>query len=117
MPTIVTVDDKNSDVPCPSCREKTTKIDFPFDPWPREAKTGQEMRRFIGHAYCESCDDLVAWAVESVLMNRSERETALQVDAVPHGFHWSFRDCAAECADAPREVRELTLTHVIGGRC
>ena len=31
----------------------------------------------------------------------------LGIDAVPHGFRSSFRDWAAECTDAPREVREL----------
>ncbi len=34
------------------------------------------------------------------------------VDAVPHGFRSSFRDWAAECTDAPREVCELALAHV-----
>ena len=39
---------------------------------------------------------------------------ALQLDigAVPHGFRSSFRDWAAECTDAPREVCELALAHV-----
>ena len=36
----------------------------------------------------------------------------LGIDAVPHGFRSSFRDWAAECADAPREVCELALAHV-----
>ena len=36
----------------------------------------------------------------------------LQIDAVPHGFRSSFRDWAAECSDAPREVCELALAHV-----
>ncbi len=34
------------------------------------------------------------------------------IDAVPHGFRSSFRDWAAECTDAPREVCELALAHV-----
>ena len=37
---------------------------------------------------------------------------AAGVDAVPHGFRSSFRDWAAECTDAPREVCELALAHV-----
>ena len=40
----------------------------------------------------------------------------LQIDAVPHGFRSSFRDCAAECSDAPREVCELALAHVNSDR-
>ena len=39
----------------------------------------------------------------------SELMRTLQVDAVPHGFRSSFRDWAAECTDAPREVWELAL--------
>ncbi len=46
----------------------------------------------------------------------SELMRALQVDAVPHGFRSSFRDWAAECSDAPREVCELALAHVNGDR-
>ena len=36
----------------------------------------------------------------------------LGIGAVPHGFRSSFRDWAAECSDAPREVAELALAHV-----
>ena len=36
------------------------------------------------------------------------------IGAVPHGFRSSFRDWAAECSDAPREVCELALAHVEG---
>ena len=41
---------------------------------------------------------------------------ALDIDAVPHGFRSSFRDWAAECTDAPREVSELALAHVNSDR-
>ena len=34
---------------------------------------------------------------------------ALRIGAVPHGFRSSFRDWAAECTDAPRDVCELAL--------
>ena len=34
------------------------------------------------------------------------------IDAVVHGFRSSFRNWAAECSDAPREVCELALAHV-----
>ena len=36
----------------------------------------------------------------------------LRIGAAPHGFRSSFRDWAAECTDAPREVCELALAHV-----
>ena len=36
----------------------------------------------------------------------------LEIQAVPHGFRSSFRDWAAECSTAPREVCELALAHV-----
>ena len=40
----------------------------------------------------------------------------LRIDAVAHGFRSSFRDWAAECTDAPREVCELALAHVNNDR-
>ena len=40
----------------------------------------------------------------------------LRIAAVPHGFRSSFRDWAAECSDAPREVCELALAHVNSDR-
>ena len=36
----------------------------------------------------------------------------LGIGAAPHGFRSSFRDWAAECSDAPREVCEPALAHV-----
>ena len=41
---------------------------------------------------------------------------ALGIAAVLHGFRSSFRDWAAECTDAPRQVCELALAHVNGDR-
>ena len=38
------------------------------------------------------------------------------IAAVPHGFRSSFRDWAAECSNAPREVCELALAHVNSDR-
>lgn len=38
------------------------------------------------------------------------------IPAVPHGFRSSFRDWAAECSNAPREVCELALAHVNSDR-
>ena len=37
----------------------------------------------------------------------------LGINAVPHGFRSSFRDWASECTDAPREVTEAALAHVV----
>ena len=38
----------------------------------------------------------------------------LEIDAVPHGFRSSFRDWAAECSGASKEVCELSLAHNSG---
>ena len=35
-----------------------------------------------------------------------------KIGCVPHGMRSSFRDWAAECTDAPREVCEQALAHV-----
>ena len=40
----------------------------------------------------------------------------LEIGCVPHGMRSSFRDWAAECTDAPREVCELALAHVNSDR-
>ena len=40
----------------------------------------------------------------------------LEIDAVPHGFRSSFRDWAAECTEASREVCELAQAHVNNDR-
>ena len=37
----------------------------------------------------------------------------LGVEAVPHGFRSSFRDWCGECSNAPREVAEAALAHVV----
>ena len=47
-------------------------------------------------------------------MTLSKLIRELGVEAVPHGFRSSFRDWAAECTDAPREVAELALAHEVG---
>lgn len=38
----------------------------------------------------------------------------LGIEGTPHGMRSSFRDWAAECSDAPREVAELALAHIEG---
>ena len=38
----------------------------------------------------------------------------LGIGCVPHGFRSSFRDWAAECTDAPHEVMEAALAHMVG---
>ncbi len=45
-------------------------------------------------------------------MTLSKLVKNLGIEAVPHGFRSSFRDWAAECSSAPREVCELALAHV-----
>ena len=49
-------------------------------------------------------------ALSDATISKMVRE--LGIGAVPHGFRSSFRDWAAECSDAPREVCELALAHV-----
>ncbi len=49
-------------------------------------------------------------------MTLSKLVKELGIQAVPHGFRSSFRDWAAECSDAPREVCELALAHVNSDR-
>ena len=53
-------------------------------------------------------------AISANTLSKLLRE--LDIDAVPHGFRSSFRDWAAECSDAPREVCELALAHVNSDR-
>ena len=64
-------------------------------------------------------DDLVFPSPTGKLANHSLMATLLrelEIGAVPHGFRSSFRDWAAECTDAPREVCELALAHVNSDR-
>ena len=46
----------------------------------------------------------------------SELVKILGIAAVPHGFHSSFRDWAAERTTHPREFIEATLAHVVQNR-
>ena len=55
-----------------------------------------------------------SWRASSLADSKLLRE--LGIGAVPHGFRSSFRDWAAECSDAPREVCELALAHVNSNR-
>ena len=55
-----------------------------------------------------------ARAISDNTISKLLRELA--IEAVPHGFRSSFRDWAAECSDAPREVCELALAHVNSDR-
>ena len=38
----------------------------------------------------------------------------MDIPAVPHGFRSTFRDCAAERTNYPRDVAEMALAHAIG---
>ena len=46
-------------------------------------------------------------------MTLSKLMRDLGLEAVPHGFRSSFRNWAGECANAPREVMELSLAHTV----
>ena len=64
-------------------------------------------------------DGLVFPSPAGRMLSQSAMLTMLRelgIDAVPHGFRSSFRDWAAECSDAPREVCELALAHVNNDR-
>ena len=63
------------------------------------------------------CAGLVFPSVTGRMMSDSTLSKLLRengVKAVPHGFRSSFRDWAAECSDAPREVAEMALAHIEG---
>ena len=51
-------------------------------------------------------------AVSGDTFSKLSREN--NIGAVPHGFRASFRNWAAECTDAPREICEMCLAHVEG---
>ena len=51
-------------------------------------------------------------ALTDSTMSKLVRENG--IDCVPHGMRSSFRDWAAECSDAPREIAEMCLAHVEG---
>ena len=60
---------------------------------------------------------LPIWPTKRVTAGRvRQRIGAVMKWAVAHGFRSSFRDWAAECTDAPREVCELALAHVNSDR-
>ena len=63
----------------------------------------------LGSAECHDVRPLSGLAMVKLVR-------ALRIGAVPHGFRSSFRDWAAECSDAPREVCELALAHVNSDR-
>ena len=53
-------------------------------------------------------------ALSDSTLSKLARENRL--GAVPHGFRSSFRNWAAEATDAPREVAEACLAHVVKNR-
>ena len=87
-------------------------------------KTGREHRVPLSSRALEVLQEAQALADGSGVVFPSERggplnEVAISklvrdlgIGAVPHGFRSSFRDWAAECSDAPREVCKLALAHV-----
>ena len=89
-------------------------------------KTGREHRVPLSSAAVAVLDEakaiapsagLVFPSVTGRMMSDSTLSKLLRengVKAVPHGFRSSFRDWAAECSDAPREVAEMALAHIEG---
>ncbi len=91
---------------------------------PERMKTGREHRVPLSRGALAVLREAQALAAGSAAVFPSARggplnEVAISklvrelgIGAVPHGFRSSFRDWAAECSDAPREVCELALAHV-----
>ena len=89
-------------------------------------KTGREHRVPLSSAAVAVLDEAKAIAPRAGLVfpsvtGRAMSDSTLSkllrengVKAVPHGFRSSFRDWAAECTDAPREVAEMALAHIEG---
>ena len=89
-------------------------------------KTGREHRVPLSSAAVAVLDEAKAIAPSAGLVfpsvtGRAMSDSTLSkllrengVKAVPHGFRSSFRDWAAECSDAPREVAEMALAHIEG---
>ena len=87
-------------------------------------KTNREHRVPLSRRALAVLGEAKAWAGRSELVFPSTTRRLLDraalsrmvrqlgIEAVPHGFRSSFRDWAAECTDAPREVCELALAHV-----
>ena len=103
------------------------EIDLEGREWripPERMKTGREHRVPLSTGALAVLQDARALANGSEVVFPSARGGLLSklaiakllrdlgIGAVPHGFRSSFRDWAAECSDAPREVCELALAHV-----
>ncbi|MDE2880358.1 MAG: tyrosine-type recombinase/integrase [Acidobacteriota bacterium] len=94
----------------------------------KRMKTNREHRVPLSGRALAVLEEAQALADGSGVVFPSERGRALDgaaivrlvrdlgIGAVPHGFRSSFRDWAAECTDAPREVCELALAHVNSDR-
>lgn len=89
-------------------------------------KAGREHRVPLSHRALEILDETRVLADESGLvfpgtrtgkplsdMTLSKILRDLGLDAVPHGFRSSFRNWAAECTNAPRDVMEAALAHTV----
>ena len=103
------------------------EIDLEAREWripPERMKTGREHRVPLSEAALAVLQQAQPLADDSGVVFPSARGGLLSklaiaklvrdlgIGAVPHGFRSSFRDWAAECSDAPREVCELALAHV-----
>ena len=55
MVSYITVERPDSDVNCPDCKQRMRKQDFPLHPWPKQIQNAQNMRPFLGQAFCDSC--------------------------------------------------------------
>ena len=62
---LIPVETLNSNVPCPDCGERMLKNDRPLAPWPNPEKPEQEMRKYLGSAFCDQCLETHPWTVRA----------------------------------------------------
>lgn len=77
-----------------------------------------EARAVIDHARRHARDGFLFPSVKRGVisdMTLSRYMERKELDARPHGFRSSLRDWLAECTEAPNEVAETILGHVVGG--
>ena len=89
-------------------------------------KNGLEHRVPLSGAVLDVLQRVREWSDGRWLVFSSQRGKAMtdstlskllrenNIGCVPHGLRSSFRDWAAECSDAPREIAEHALAHVEG---
>ena len=81
-------------------------------PLSRRAVTALEQARSLGDGTRLTFQSPRGKALTDSTTSKLVRENG--IGCVPHGMRSSFRDWAAECTDAPREIAEHALAHIEG---